>query len=623
MMQTKMLGYENVTITGGFWEKRQQINRKTTIWNVYKRFKETGRFDAFKMNWKEGDPNKPHIFWDSDVAKWLESVAYLTMQEREPELEAIVDEVVDCIERGQAEDGYFNIYYLMFAPECRFTNRGAHELYCAGHLLEAAIAYDKATGKGKFLACMKKYMKLIYRVFITEDSAAFDSPGHEEIELALVKLYDYTGEAEWLELAKYFVDARGSHRKLPEGDNYNRYTQIQDHVPVREQTTAEGHAVRAVYLFSAMADLAHRCDDAELKSAAETLFANITEKKMYITGSIGSALHTVVDGRMGGAEAFEEEYRLPNDTAYAETCAALGLALFARRMQQLDADSRYADTVERVIYNGFLSGVSLDGKSFFYENAQEIDLEQRRLVRECPRDNSYLHYPITQRVEVFGCSCCPPNVTRFIASIGDFLYNYTDDTIIVNQYMQSEATIGGVKLTQTTNYPYDGAISVKLEGGAKRLALRIPGWCRRWTLTKNGAPIKPETVKGYAWIDAADGDELCLTLSMEPRRIKADPHIMTNRGLSAVMYGPFVMCMEGVDNGGWLGDVKLTDHRGTLSFDETLGVPVLDCPAVRETVAGLYSDEVTQSPFTARLIPYFAFANRGESDMRIWVEIGQ
>ena len=611
IMATKNLTYDNVDITGGFWHEKQQLIRNVTIWNVYKRFEETGRFEAFKMNWKEGMPNKPHIFWDSDVAKWLESAAYLTKKQRDPKLEEIVDEVVDDIERGRWEDGYFNIYFEMFEPQNRFTKRGWHELYCAGHLIEAAVAYAEATGKDKFLHLMMDYADLIKKIFMDEQSAAFDSPGHEEIELALVKLYDYTHEERYLELARFFIDKRGSQAKLPEGDNYHRGTNIQDHLPVREQFTAEGHSVRACYLYSAMADLALRDNDEALKFAAEKIFDNITNAKMYITGAVGST-HI--------AEAFEEEYRLPNDTAYAETCAALALALFARRMEKLEVDSRFADTVERVIYNGFLSGLSLDGKSFFYENAQEIDLEERRIVKEALRDTSGIHFPITQRLEVFNCSCCPPNVTRFIASIGDFVYNYDDDTIYVNQYMDSTAKLGELTLVQKTDYPFDGRIEFTLTGGDRKVALRIPGWCRVWSVGKNGASVDAHIEHGYAYVDAKDGDTILLELRISARRVKSNPRVLTNRGMSAITWGPFVMCLEGVDNGGSLTGVRLTGKSFTLGRDETLGLPCLYCQAARESTDGLYSDKTTTEPFTAKLIPYFAFANRGETDMRIWVE---
>lgn len=601
------LQHDKIKLTDGFWKEKQNMVRKTTIWNVYKRFKDTGRFDAFKMNWKDGDPNKPHIFWDSDVAKWLESVAYLTKESPEPELEKIVDEVVDDIEKGQKEDGYFNIYYEMFDFQNRFKHRGNHELYCAGHLIEAAVAYDYATGKHKFLNLMLKYAALIKKIFMEEQSAAFDSPGHEEIELALVKLYDYTKDRQWLDLALFFINKRGSMEKLPEGDNYNRDTNIQDHAPVREQFTAEGHAVRACYLYCAMADLALRENDNELKNACDKIFSDIVNSKMYITGAIGSTKN---------AEAFEDAYRLPNDTAYGETCAALALALFSRRMARLDVDSTYADTVERVIYNGFLSGVSLDGKSFFYENAQEIDLENRKIVRASLHKNKDTHFPITQRIEVFSCSCCPPNVTRFIPSIADFLYNYTDDTVYVEQFMSSEADFGNFKVTQKTNYPFDGKVSISCSEN-KKLAVRIPSWCSIWSFKKNGVNLTPETMNGYAIIDSNANDEIVFEMRLSPRVVRADRRVRADRGLKAITYGPFVMCLEGVDNGGSLANVELCDNF-TVSTDTELGLPCIYTDAVRVDTDSLYSDKVTESHFKAKLIPYFAFANRGECDMKIW-----
>ena len=610
-MANKQLTFDKVNITGGFWAERQETVRKTTIHNVYKRFKETGRFEAFKLNWKEGDPNKPHIFWDSDVAKWIESVAYLTLKQREPELEAIVDEVVDDIEKGRMADGYFNSCYQQFkTPEERFTIRRDHELYCAGHLLEGAIAYDFATGKGKFLSLMKDYMLYIKKRFIDDGDTAFKTPGHEEIELALVKLYDYTGERVWLDMALWFIDNRQCTDEECDHKEYDA-AYSQSHLPVREQFTAEGHSVRAVYLYCAMADIAERTGEEALKNACEKLFDSIVNEKMYITGAIGSVYKA--------GEAFEEEYRLPNDTAYAETCAALGLALFARRMSRLDADAKYADTVERVIYNGFLSGMSLDGKSFFYENAQEIDLYQREFLKNTPASTKKLHMPITQRVEVFSCSCCPPNITRFIPSIGDFIYNYTDDTVYVNQYMESEADMDGIKLSIKTNYPYDGKITFKLCGGSRKVAFRIPEWCKSWNLTKNGARVPADVVKGYAFVSADCCDEFVLDLAMEVRVVRASSHVLTNRGQAAVCYGPFVMCMEGIDNGGWLGSVRLVGNF-ELSFDSELSLPAIFCDAVREEPISLYSDCVVSEPFRGKLIPYFAFANRGESDMRIWLQ---
>ena len=620
-MKCKNLTYDHIEITGGFWKDRQDLIRKTTIWNVYKRFKETGRFDAFKLNWKEGEPNRPHIFWDSDVAKWVEGVAYLTSKQREPELEAIVDEVVDDIERGRAQDGYFNSYYLQIEPQNRFTVRDRHELYCLGHLIEAAIAYDQATKKGKLLSLVKDYVALVKRIFMEENSAVFEAPGHEELELALVRLYDYTGERQYLDLALHFVNRRGQKGKPDQGWAQCNRAYEQDHMPVREQQEAIGHAVRAVYLYCAMADLAERLDDEELKTASERLYRNIVEKKMYITGAIGStrryeAIQAPDEPKISYmGEAFEEEYHLPNDTAYAETCAALGLALFSRRMQLLNPDASYADTVERVLYNGFMSGMSLDGKAFFYVNSQEIDLEARRRMIAFGR--SQRHYP-TERVEIFSCSCCPPNVVRFIPSVADFLYHYDENTIYVNQYMQSTADFGNAEIEQITNYPFDGRIALKLTGAAKQLALRIPAWCHSFTVKKNGTAVKATAEKGYLPIHANSGDVVELHLEMTPRRIYANPAIRANRGKVALAYGPFIYCMEGVDNGEHLGEVSVKEGEIICGFDENLGLPTLLCPAVRETMDGLYGESLTQIPFTAKLIPSFAFANRGETDMRIW-----
>ena len=604
----KSITYDKINITGGFWREKQELIRNVTIHNVYKRFSDTGRFAAFNMDWKEGDPNMPHIYWDSDVAKWLESVAYLTMKKREHELEAIVDDVVDKIEKGRMEDGYFNIHYILFKKNERFTRRQDHELYCLGHLIEAAIAYDKATGKGKFLSLMKDYVELVRKIFMDEAREYFITPGHEEIELALVKLYDYTGDRSYLELAEFFVEKRGAEEKGadPKHDMLGS-PYLQANKPIREQESAEGHAVRAVYLYSAVADLAERLSDESLKKTAETLFDNIINEKMYITGAIGST-------RKG--EAFEESYLLPNDTAYAETCAALGLALFARRMGLLDRDSKYADTVERIIYNGFLSGLSLDGKAFFYVNSQEIDLENRKTSRAEWK-------PITERVEVFSCSCCPPNITRFISSIGDFVYNYDNSVVYVDQYMESDADFGGFRIEQKTNYPFDGNIKIKLSGDDKKIALRIPSWCGKYEIKLNGKNVSSDTVKGYAIIDAKDGDDIELDLELTVRHMKADSRVRHIRGCTAITYGPFVMCMEGVDNGERLGEVKLTGFECKVGFDEKLGLPVIIHPAVREMGEGLYYDVKNEKreSFSAKLIPYFAFANRGETDMRIWVEL--
>ena len=583
-MKNKYLPFDKIDLQGGFWGKKQELIRSVTLDAVYDRFSDTGRIGAFEMNYKEGDPNRPHFFWDSDVAKWMESVAYLTEKEKMPGEEARVDHLVDCIERGRLDNGYFNIYFEQLDPDMIFKNRDWHELYCAGHLLEAAIAYYKATGKKKFLSLMTDYMELIEKVFVKENSAGFSSPGHEELELALVKLYDLTGDKRWLDLSMHFVNMRGNGTKPGSDSAHSDYNQ--DHLPVREQFTAEGHAVRACYLYSAMADLALRCDDAGLKTACERLFDNISERKMYITGAIGST---------AAGERFEGDFVLPNDTAYAETCAALALALFARRMSLMYDDAKYADTAEKVIYNGFLAGLSLDGRSFFYENAQEINLAERKKRPDT-------HFPITGRVEVFGCSCCPPNVTRFIPSIADFIYAYNDDTVFVNQYMNSTAHFDGFDIEQETDYPFDGDIRISVTAD-KRIALRIPAWCDEYAVYVNGRAVNEAKVKGYVYLNAKKGDDIRLSLDMTPKFNYADPRVEADKGLCAVSYGPFIMCAEGIDNP-HLNEAVITG--GEIKASEgKFGLPAVIVPA---------------SPAPLYMIPYHAFANRGECDMKIWVK---
>ncbi|MBQ7383577.1 MAG: glycoside hydrolase family 127 protein, partial [Clostridia bacterium] len=476
---------------------------------------------------------------------------------------------------------------------------------CLGHLLEGAIAYYVATGKKKFLDMMCKYVDLVDKRFKTNRDTPFTTPGHEEIELALVRLYELTGEKKYLDLSSFFVDMRGT----AENDAIpNRVpANFQTHLPVREQKTAEGHAVRAVYLYCAMADLAYHNGDESLKVACETLFDNIVSKRMYITGGIGSS---------AAGEAFTVDYDLPSLLAYTETCAALGLALFANRMLRLEANSKYADVVERVIYNGFMSSTSLDGKSFYYENPLEIlpylpkrDVSAGRVVTRWPK---------ALRSEVFDCSCCPPNIVRFIPSIANMLYTNDDTMLYVHQFMASrtETEIGGKAITveQITNYPEDGKIEIKVSGADIRLAVRIPAWVENYT---------GETVKGYAYFDIKDGESVKLDFDMTPKFIEARSESIFTCGRFAVMRGPVLYCMESVDNGTGIRDIRLaSDAEFKYGMHDELGVPSLTVKAYRrkhDENAPLYytrKEELVETE--AMLIPYYAFANRGEAEMQVW-----
>ena len=601
----RTVDFSKTRITGGFWKQKQALVRRVTTGAVYDRFADTGRIDAFRFDWKAGEPKKPHFFWDSDVAKWIEGAAYQLALAPDARLEKKIDSLVDLIEKNQQDDGYFNIYFTVIDPAHKLAIRDWHELYCAGHLMEAAVAYFEATGKRKFLDCMCRYADYIEKRFVTDADVPFRTPGHEEIELALVRLYECTGEKRYLALAKHFVDARGyDDGQIPD---WMQPSYGQHHLPVREQTTAEGHAVRAMYLYCGMADVALHTGDKELQAACEAIFDNVASKRMYITGGIGSS---------GAGEAFTVDYDLPNLISYTESCAALALALFANRMLRFGADSKYSDVVERVIYNGFMSSLSLDGKSFFYQNPLEI--MPRMHKRDVSVNHASVGLPPMQRREVFVCSCCPPNIVRFIPSIANMLYSDDGEVIYVHQFMQGLTTVERdgkmLVLEQTTKYPESGKVKIKLTGGDARIAVRIPGWFEGYT---------GKTEKGYAYFDVKDGEELDFDFTMKPVFIEARPEVVFDAGRYAVMRGPVLYCMEGVDNGALLRDIRL-DSRARFRYGKhpTLGVPQLSVRAwrtVRDENAPLYRRKTqNKEKVEAVLIPYYAFANRGESEMQVW-----
>ena len=609
MSKQHAIPFANVELRGGFWQEKQSLIRSVTIHAVRDRFAETGRFDALKCQWRDGKPNKPHIFWDSDAAKWMESVAYLIAKEPMPELEAFVETLIDDLEQQQQADGYLNSYFTGVEPARRWQDRSAHELYCAGHLIEAAVAWKQATGRELFLKMMCRYVDYIDRVFRTEQTASFLTPGHEEIELALVKLYHETGEKKYLDLGRWFVDMRGANDKDVEpADIFHRYRQ--SHIPCEQQTTAEGHSVRACYLYAAMADLAREYEYEPLAHACEALFDNIVNQRMYITGGIGSSHQ---------GETFTVDYHLPNQTAYAESCAAISLIYFAQRMLLLSPDSRYADVVERALYNGFLSSLSLDGSKFFYSNPLEIDVVDRH------SDVSWHQHdwrPASERVEVFSCSCCPPNITRLIATLGDYICTTGKDCLYVHQYMDAQITVDSGSLQIQTDYPRSGEIRVHAQQlPQKQIALRIPGWCAHFELS---APYTMHS--GYALIDVTSDTEMVLRLDMPAVMMYADPRVRDAQGKAAVMRGPVVYCMEAHDQTADVFCLSLKENAViTASSADPFGLPNLKAEGYETLIeerAPLYRSE----PFARRkteltLIPYYAFANRGESDMRVWIPV--
>ena len=589
----KTFSFNQVELTDGYLFNKQELNRKITVRSVYNRFAESGRFAALDCD----GTVTPHIYWDSDVAKWIESAAYILQKHDDPELEVLADALIAKIKKHQGPDGYFNLYFTIVEPDARFTDRSQHELYNAGHLTEAAIAYADATGKTELLEIVERYLEYIHRCFPYKRSANFTTPGHEEIELALIKLYRYTGKKKYLDMAKYFLDMRGTVKEWGSDELYS-----QTHLPVREQTEAVGHAVRAMYLYVGMAYLAAETGDTTLLDACRALWRDVTDRKMYVTGGIGST-------HLG--EAFTHAYDLPNDTAYAETCAAIGLVFFANAMLALENDAKYADVLERTLYNGVLSGISLNGKSFFYENPLEINLSERFHVRHGKR-----RFAITQRLECFSCSCCPPNLSRLLAALGNYVYGQEDDTLYVNQFVSSTLKSGTLRCTMQTDYPREGTVRLTASGAA-RVALRIPAWCEQFTINK---PYQMQ--KGYAIIEN-DGSEIVVVFDMTPKAIWTDPRVIRDTGRFCIMRGPIVYCAEAVDNGENLHSFSVPadfSYEERLNEDFGLYTLTVSCKQSLPFEDGLYAAHPPKTrDTTLTLIPYSCFANRGESDMLVWL----
>lgn len=635
-MNIKFIPFTDVKITKGFWFDRQESNRKVTIPTEYQRLSETGQVNAFKLDWRPGNPKPPHIFWDSDIAKWIEAASYCLATRPEPKLDGLLDEIIELVASAQQPDGYLNVHFTVVEPEKRWTNlRDLHELYCAGHMIEAGVAHYLGTGKSSLLNVVCRYADYIDQVFGRASGQKRGYPGHEEIELALVKLYRVTGETRYLNLSRYFIDERGTQphyfdlearergedpahfwgaRGLPDE---LRYVYNQAHLPVRDQDQVVGHAVRAMYLYSAMADLAVETQDRHLKKACETLWEDVCLKKMYITGGIGPSRHN---------EGFTQPYDLPNSNAYAETCAAIGLVFWNQRMLQLNCDSRYADVMERALYNGVLSGVSLEGDRFFYEN---------------PLESDGTHH----RQPWFECACCPPNVARLLASIGAYIYAFSSEsdeknrypTLAVHLYVdsQTEFIVDGVlvKLIQETNYPWDGAVRISFDMEKPVdfiLKLRMPAWCRSVSLKLNDEQVNCLSFnKGYIDLDCGwkPGDELELLLSMPVERVYAHPEVKADQNRVAIQRGPIIYCLEQVDHTVLIhllrlpGEAELTP---TFLPEFSGGMVVISAEARVTDLTNwensiYHLDPPTFMPAKLLAIPYFAWDNRQAGAMQVWI----
>lgn len=576
------------------------------------------------------------VFQDSDVAKWLEAVAYSLSHHPDGKLEEIADGVIELVGKAQQPDGYLNTYFTIKEPGKRWTNeRDKHELYCAGHMIEAAVAYYNATGKRKLLDIVCAFADHIDQVFGPGEGKKKGYPGHQGIELALVKLYKTTGNERYLKLSKFFIDERGKQpfffdieakERGEEGDkgffgDYS-YPYRQSHLPVREQKTAVGHAVRAVYMYSGMADVAAETEDQSLVEACRTLWENVTKRQMYVTGGLGS---------QGYGEDFTFDYDLPNDTCYTETCASVGLVFWARSMQKVGMDGNYADVMEQALYNGVLSGMSLDGKKYFYVNPLEVWPESCK-KRYDKKDVA------TTRQGWFSCACCPPNLARLIASIGGYIYSVDKDTVYTHLYLgnNAEIEVGGqtASISQETGYPWDGKVRIKVDPAHDSeftMAVRIPGWCRNAGIRVNGreVDISNSMDKGYARLTRlwGKGSVIEIDMPMPVRRVQANPELRENAGKVAIQRGPVVYCLEETDNSGRLSDLVLAENpEFTAGYDGQVlgGVVVIRGRAYRSSDrqwnGELYGElDFDKVPVEIKAVPYYAWNNRGEGEMTVWI----
>ena len=635
-----------VKIQDSFWNRYIQLVRKVIIpyqWEILNDRVEEAEPSHCIKNFKiaagimQGE-FQGAVFQDTDVAKWLEAVAYTLSAHPDNELEALADQVIALIGKAQGEDGYLNTYFTIKEPTLRWTNlKEGHELYTAGHMIEAAVAYYQATKKREFLDIVRRFADLICEVFGDGEQQCQGYSGHQEIELALVKLYQVTNEKKYLETAKFFIDKRGV------GENYflqeakdSRYKAIfpefagydtkysQSHLPVREQVTAEGHAVRAVYMYCAMADLADYYQDEKLWEACETLWNNMVNRRMYITGSIGSS---------GLLERFTVDYDLPNDCNYSETCASIGLALFGKRMALISKDAKYMDIVERALYNTVLAGIALDGKSFFYVNPLEV------WPSNCMERTSKEHVKAV-RQKWFGVACCPPNVARTLASLGEYIYFADDKRAYINLYISNQAEIDvgdkHIEIDMQSDLLNTGNISCnigEIERGTEiEVALRIPEYAKDFVVKIQGSIVSYQVEKGYAIVKGISANtQIEIECVAPPIFVRANPQVREDIGKVALVKGPLVYCLEEIDNGENLAAV-FVDTSQDIHFQYQpdllggIGTLLLKGQRLDKTWEqdGLYQEtKMAKAMFEQmelKAVPYSSWGNRESGEMQVWLK---
>lgn len=632
-MSIREIPFTRVSISDCFWAQRQRLMTDVTIPYMEQILRDevpgaarSHAISNFRMAaGEERGAFYGMVFQDSDVAKWLEAAAYSLALKPDAQLERRVDEVVALLGRCQQPDGYLNTYFTVREPENRWANLlECHELYCAGHLIEAGVALYEAVGKRDLLEICIRLADHICARF--GEGGEEGIPGHQEIEIGLMRLYHATGAARYRDMALRFLNLRGQdpqwfekHTPKHPGHHYGDYDILpedtaynQSDVPVRQQTVARGHAVRQAYMLTAMADAAASTDDAELLAACDRLFENITQKQMYVTGAIGSTAHR---------ESFTVDYDLPADRCYGETCASVALCFFAHEMLQNRADGRYADLLELELFNAALAGMQLDGRRYFYVNPLQVDPAVSGKVP------GYQHV-LPQRPQWHACACCPPNLARLLTSLGKYLWSEDDSTVYSHLFAGSRAQTAFADITLQTGYPWNGSASYLMETcreAAFTLAIHIPAHVQGLQVTVNGEPVKASLRDGYLYLrrEWKQGDRVELRFDMPVRRLHAHPSVRDCAGKAALARGPIVYCLESADNSAPLSGLYLSGTVEALPFDESLlgGVVALKAEGLRRTAgAALYdSGEPRYEPVVLTAIPYYAWANRGLGEMSVWI----
>lgn len=582
----EQIDFSHVKINDNFWSPRLSKHVSATLPVCIDQIEnQTGRIRNFE-NAAKGEGEHSGIFFDdSDVYKALEGMAYSLINNPDPELEKKADEWIDKFAAAQQPDGYINTFYTLTGLDKRWTNMDKHEMYCAGHMIEAGVAYYQATGKRKLLdVCIRMTDHMMSQF---GPGKRHWVPGHEEIELALVKLYQTTQEQKYLDFAYWLLEERGhGHGTMGDEGKWNP-VYYQDIVPVRQLTDISGHAVRCMYLYCGMADVAALKNDTGYIAAMDRLWDDVVHRNMYITGGIGSSRDN---------EGFTEDYDLPNLDAYCETCASVGMVLWNQRMNQLTGDSKYIDVLERSLYNGALAGISLGGDRFFYVN---------------PLESKGDHH----RQEWYGCACCPSQLSRFLPSIGNYIYASSDDALWVNLYIGNTGQIRigetDILLTQETDYPWDGSVKLTISTSQpleKEIRLRIPDWCKTYDLSINGKRINVSEEKGYAVIkDWKSQDVIALDMDMPVEIVAADPHVKENFDKRAIQRGPLVYCMEEIDNPVYFDQIQLSP---STTFQTAFASDILN---------GIKTIKTNGRAQSATFIPYYAWDNRKAGKMRVWI----